>query len=194
MLSDYDLAQYALLGYDQPNIIVDNAAAYVGIDGGETIVAPAGTNDFKDAWADIKAVPWWPEELGVCVHAGMWFYTKKLIKPVMAQIIMNDLPVRFIGHSLGGQASGMLAALAIEYGHEVVDWTTFGCPRGGFSDYNDLTKMIPGKRFLREGDQIGAVPTILGWSHDREATMLPGSDGLIDHLMKDYLEAIPDTA
>lgn len=192
MLSDYDLAQYALLGYDEPNIVVDNAQAYIGIDDGTTIVAPAGTNDFKDAWADLKALPWRPAELNVWLHAGMWFHAKKLIKPVMAQIIANDLPVRYVGHSLGAQVGGMLAVLSIKYGYNVVDWTTFGCPRGGFGGYNELTRMIPGKRFLREGDQIGAVPTLFGWSHDREATILPGSDGIIDHLMKDYLEVISD--
>lgn len=190
MIQPKTFAKHALLAYDKPNIVVDNAAAHVSIVGKTTLVAIAGTNDFKDAWADMKAMPWKPEELGVWVHAGFWFHTKKLLKPVLREIYLNGLPVAFGAHSLGGQVSYMLAALCTLRGLQVSNITTFGCPRGGFTDYNKITEGIEGKRFVRDGDQVAAIPTILGWSHDREATILEGADGVVDHPMQGYIDSL----
>lgn len=190
MITDKQYAEYALAAYDLPTIEVDNAAARVDIVEGVTLISVAGTNDGADVIDDLFALPYKSDQLGVWVHRGMWGHAKKLIKPIMAQIYMNGLPVAFTGHSLAGQATGYLAALCKLYGIKVVNWTTFGMPRGGFGGYNDLTRGIDGKRFVKEGDTIPHIPTILPWSHDREPTMLEGEDGIIDHLMQDYLDSL----
>jgi len=200
MISDITYAKHAILAYSEPTHRVKNAAVHISVVDGHTLVSPAGTNDRLDVKADLKAYPWKPDELQrkghppVWVHGGFWGYTKKLIKPVLREIYLNGdeepLPVAFSGHSLGAQASYMLACVCLLRGLTVANITTFGCPRGGFGAFNDLTRSVDGKRFVREGDQVTDVPFILGWSHDREPTMLEGSDGIVDHLMQDYLESL----
>ena len=187
MILDVQYAEYALAAYDHPIIIVENSAARVDIVDGLSLVSVAGTNDGADVIDDLFAMPWKPKELGVFLHKGMWNHTKKLIKPIMSEIYLNGLPVALTGHSLAGQATGYLAALMLSYGIDVVNWTTFGMPRGGYSGYNELTKNIAGKRFVREGDTVADIPTILPWSHDRPATMLEGAEGVIDHRVSGYI-------
>ena len=192
MISDRLIAEHALLAYDRPTIIVGNAAARVDIVDGYSLVSIAGTDGLVDGIEDLMAIPWRPCELGGWVHAGFWRYWSKIQKPIFDQLYMNGLPVIFTGHSLGGIAACYGAACWVKrdpYEMPVVNLTTFGAPRGRSKAVVELISHVPGKRYLRDGDQVGWLG-LFGWNR-RNATELPGNPGPIDHPMQGYFELMP---
>ena len=185
-----DLAQASLDAYDIPTIKVGNAAALIKEIDGRLVIAYAGTNGIWDGIDDILAFPWKPKKLNQWAHFGMWRYFNRTLDRVLSELCSNSLPVVFTGHSLGGAAAVYGAALWLHYGFEVDELTTFGCPSCCGDGIIELIKDIPGHRVVREGDQVTMISP---WSHAREATMIAGADGFIDHPMDGYRDQLIKT-
>lgn len=188
MIPDAVIAEHAMLAYDKPTIEVGNAAARVDVIEDFSLVSVAGTNGLIDGVDNLLAFPWKPHALNEWVHFGMWRYTNRILDEVIDQLLTNNKDVYLTGHSLGGSTANNIAAVCEKIGINVANLTTFGAPPSGYGGFNKLISHIPGKRYAREGDQVTTWPTLVGLSHARNATLLPGDPGPVDHLMQGYLD------
>ena len=193
MLSNLALAQLALESYDRATHECGNSAAFVTHRPDCIVIAFRGTNDPIDILADLWAIPWKPNEVGAWVHRGFWLYLKPLVEPLMQEIRNSRLPVELVGHSLGGAAACIFAAICLRHELMVQGLTTFGAPRPGYDSLANIIHQIPGRRFVVEGDQVTDVPPswfAFPYVHHKIESELPGKDGFIDHPMQGYVEAL----
>jgi len=181
------LAQASLDAYDMPTIKIGNASVLIREIDGRLVIAYAGTNGIWDGANDILAFPWKPGELKQWVHFGFWRYFQRTLRPVLSELYVNSLPVVFTGHSLGGAAAVYGASLWSHYGFKVDELTTFGCPGCCSGGLAEIAGQIKGHRIAREGDQVTGLSP---WGHAREATVIPGNPGPIDHPMAGYVEQL----
>lgn len=192
LINDLGLALCSQESYDRANVWSGNSCAQITKRSDSIIIAFRGTNDPIDIMADLWAIPWKPKEVGAWVHRGFWLYLSPLVDPIFHQIDACGLPIYLTGHSLGGASACIFAAMCRRRGLEVENLTTFGSPRAGSDSLANQIWDIPGKRFVIEGDQVASVPP--GWLfpyvHDRQAAMLPGIDGPIDHPVSGYVDAL----
>lgn len=194
-MKDIDLANFALESYEKSNIWSGNSCVQVSYTGQGIVIAFRGTNDPIDFMADLWAVPWKPKQLGAWVHRGFWLYVEPLIDMLLEKIDASGAEIHLTGHSLGGAAACIFAAVCRRRGIRIESLTTFGAPKPGFDSLADKIWDIPGKRFVVDGDQVTMVPPgwVLPYVHDRAETTLPGIDGPIDHPMQNYVDALVNT-
>ena len=190
MITDKRYAELALLAYDNPTHEVGNAAMHMCVEDMHTVISIAGTNDGKDVRQDLRMIPWRPDLLdGRWVHLGFWQYFMLLWPEMRAEILVNHLPVRFIGHSLGGTAAYYGAALVTLKQYARVDnVTTFGTPRCMSPAMSKLIRHIEGKRFRHDGDPI-PFGGLYGYDRQEQTLLCGNTDGL-DHPLQNYIDAI----
>jgi len=194
MVTDLELAKYCLKAYDKPNLSCNNGAeALIEAKGEDLIIAFSGTDSLLDALIDLWAIPWRPNVLGEWVHRGVWKQTSCLIDLLMPKIPKGS-DIYVTGHSLGGAMAQVFAAYLHRKGYEVQRLTTFGSMKPGYEGLADLLWETPGKRYVRDGDQVTELPLstfLFPYCFDRIATVLPGSPDLFgDHSMEGYLESL----
>ena len=137
---------------------------------GELIFTFRGTQDHKNVLEDLDFDP--SEWNGYRVHDGFRQDFESVKNEIRAKIDSCDLPIRFVGHSLGGA----LAILA--YCHfSIVNVSiyrrlgvcdTIGCPRVFFGKKPGYFRMIPNLiyRYRNDQDIITHVPTwTMGYRH-----------------------------
>jgi len=196
-VNDLDLAKLSHDSYSLATHIKGNAAALLTEADDSLVIAFRGTNDAIDVMADIWAIPWKPAKIGAWVHRGFWLYLEPLVDWLDIEIHRYNLPVHLTGHSLGGAAACLFAAICECRGLKVSSLTTFGAPRPGYESLARITSNIEGKRYVIDGDQVTSVPPswfAFPYCHDREETLLDGIDGIIDHPIKGYIDRLGEAA
>ena len=190
MISDLRYAQLALMAYDAPTHKVGNASMYMAVGAGCLNIAIAGTNDKLDIANDIMMIPWKPEELrGRWVHLGFWRYFMQLWPLMVRKMLLEGLPVRFIGHSLGGTAALYgTAMLVLEQYMPVDSINTFGTPRCMSPAMSKLIAHVEGKRFRHDGDPV-PYGGLFGYDR-RDETLLCGNTDGPDHPLQNYIDAL----
>jgi len=194
--SDLYLAELAQRAYDSPNINEGYSSAVFKEESEFCAIAIAGTNDFVDVMVDLWAIPWKPKRLNAWVHRGFWKHLYPLLDPLLEGIrYTSTKPVYLTGHSLGGAAANIFAAICYQEDIDIRGLTTFGSPRVGYKSLTELTKSIPGKRFVIDGDQVTQVPPswfAFPYMHDRSAFLFPDNDKnkVLEHPMAGYLDMI----
>lgn len=188
MMTNYLMAELSNEAYQRATIESDNAAVLVERDGDDAYIAFRGSDSLGD-WADnLWAIPWRPKSLDAWVHRGFWIHLSEVLCPLILHAGSRRLHIA--GHSLGGAVANLFAAHCVQLGLPVHSLTTFGSPMPGYDSLSLITRWIPGKRFVIDGDQVAGLPPswfAFPYQHDRPATYLPGVPGIIDHPMPHYL-------
>jgi hypothetical protein len=159
------------------------------------LLAIKGTDPRKviDLLIDGAAVPYVDEDVGP-VHAGFGLAVRSVIGQIKRDLAGAKVVV--IGHSMGGSEGHITAGHLVHAGIEVVQLTTFGCPRPGFSRLASLVKDLPGEDYRHGDDPITLVPILLGYVHPRPMVQLGKVrlelDPIDDHFMSGYRAALAD--
>lgn len=158
----------------------------------KVIIACAGTEDLGD-WL-INFAFLFNRDL---VHRGFYNNANRLLPLVLDRISHYEVgrPLILTGHSLGGATAMILGSILKEWGYNVQEIITFGCPRVGnkkFSNYY-ASLSIPTTHYVHGSDVVPATPPwLLGFRN------LPGLRILIpnkkwfriisDHRISNYLK------
>lgn len=130
-----------------------------------TVVAFRGTT-YEDIIGNlhIKRVP----GPAGAVHAGFLNYTGQALNHVSDMLRQRDpgKPVIFTGHSLGGAAATLAAAIMIverRITNRILCVVTFGSPRVGNHCFTSLVdQIVDHRRFVNANDGVAYIPWMLG--------------------------------
>lgn len=196
-----DLARRCREAYDAPPTFeAGGTEARLTIEANNvTVVAFRGTTfDGLDIIKDLRAMPWWSRELGCWVHAGFLKGVRR-IWPLMTDTLAQiQGPLILTGHSKGAAEAAVCAAFmkrllrhGLVQGKPPTMLVTFGAPRVGFPGFCNITRGIPGERYVNGIDIVTTLPLpgrIIRYRHDRAETALHwGEDDLFkNHRIRDY--------
>jgi pimeloyl-ACP methyl ester carboxylesterase len=165
MLSHADLALLAMRSYVGPQsvIVAGDVRACLLPRPGELIVAVPGTHleDIGDWMRDLDILAAEFLLLGRC-HSGFASGAQALREKIAPEL-PTDLPITYVGHSLGGAiAQGLAAYHAGAWPARPSRLVTFGAPRLaaiGNSVFAALLAQSPHFEYERAGDPVPALPT-----------------------------------
>lgn len=204
-----DLARRCREAYDEaPTFEAGGTEARLTIEANNvTVVAFRGTTfDGLDIIKDLRALPWWARELGCWVHAGFLKGVRGIWPQMAGPLAQVQGPLILTGHSKGAAEAAVCAAMmkkllrrGLARGRSPTMLVTFGAPRVGFPGFCDITKNIPGERYVNGIDIVPSVPPpgfLLRFRHDRDETALNfGEDDLFkNHRIRDYEAAAREVA
>ena len=191
------MALLAQKAYDpNPTVVVGSTEAFLTETGAsEWTVAFTGTQrDGADILSDIRAFPWWNQEMGTFSHSGFLKTTLSIYPEILK--LLNEryaLQVNFTGHSLGGARAQVMASLLrhrAEYMRHSLKVYTFGSPKV-FTRPNRAMHGIEHERYVYGDDVVPKVPAMPWWEHHSEEIPLGTEGGMFtDHKMANYVEAL----
>lgn len=120
----------------------------------KTIVACSGTEDLGD-WL-INFAFLFNKDM---VHRGFFGNAHRLLPLVLSKVDINQ-PLIFTGHSLGGATAVVLGAIMKEWGYNVQEIITFGCPRVGNKEFSDyyVSLSISTTHYVNGSDIVPVTP------------------------------------
>lgn len=124
-LSSYCLSCCLSVYDDWLDVLVEPSPDY-------TIIACSGTEDLSDWLINLSFI--FNKD---SVHRGFLSNSYRLIPLILTKINTKE-PLIFTGHSLGGATAILLAIILKEWGYNVSQVITFGCPRIGTSIFNNI--------------------------------------------------------
>lgn len=193
---ELEAARLSELAYAQCTRKFDNGIEVLeGWNNERKAVAFRGTeiNSLGDILRDLRAVPWYSQELGCWCHSGFLKGVRK-IWPYIQDLYRSNNEIVFTGHSKGAAEATIAAALALKAGYKVPALYTFGSPRCAFSD---LSAVFAEKgtlilRFVHGDDCVPSHPwPVWGYKHLGDEIFLYGKGEPIgDHKMNGYRQAL----
>ena len=193
------LLRLAEESYSKKTIKVAEVECYVTTKHGVQVVVPRGTeadvllsgNGWRDVIRDMRLIPWYDKRVGWS-HAGFLKGARGIAEKGLYGLLRRELPIVFVGHSMGGAISLNAAAILKSMGFNVTLVVTFGAPRTFLKSTakNYRKKGITVFQYSNPGDPITDVP-FRWWRyrHVKEiSTGRAGGYGLEHHAMSAYRE------
>jgi hypothetical protein len=162
------------------------------VENGVTILVARGTEpyDLEDWIADFSIRPTVSRRhplLGLC-HAG--FLTD--VEQVAAEMQHDTQGQRVIvtGHSKGAAEALLFAAMQCCAGATPLLVVTFGSPRPGFVQLQELLRDLPGVDYRNGADPVPDLP--LAFLHPRHLKPIgtPSGNPIRDHFIESYIAAL----
>lgn len=134
---------------------------------GYQIVAPRGTeagallsgHGWRDVVRDVRFMPWYDKRVGWS-HAGFLKGARGIVDKGLFGLLRRELPIIFVGHSLGGAIALNAAAMLHAEGFDAHHVVTFGSPRsfkkGTAKRFKDTGINVV--QYSNDGDPITDVP------------------------------------
>lgn len=184
MINPLEAARLSARAYDEVTIEKSGVQVHITNHGDTRAFAVRGTefDELEDVIRDMRAIPWYSDELGMMCHAGFLKGARAVFPLIRPYINKYEGPsFLFTGHSKGGAIAQKLGAMiAMIYGirPQVI---TFGSPRVAFSG---LDKILPNVQLFRNGsDCVPSHPWPL-WGYRHAANLI--QIGKPRHRFKDH--------
>lgn len=195
---DLELCRLSAEAYRRVSFAAGNVEALYRVKPEWRALAFTGTKfNFPDILANLRTVPWWDADLGWC-HAGILKGVRDYFWPKYWRHILSaeQVPLWVTGHSKGGGAALIFAAMSRTLGAPIAGVVTFGAPMVLGARGRRLLWDTPVRQYRNGADIVPNVPAIMGAlgivGHARDLTRIGTASGekdgpFTDHRIADYL-------